>query len=368
MPRSPSTRPRSRRCPTIRDRTWRWRRSPARGAAADAVEILTSAIDALGADGQRPWRLEIELGLAHAALGQDEQAIAVLEGALGYLTTRHGLDLPPEGAVPLAELHEKHDNRGRALDLYNLLASGSDVANHFLYYRSAARLCASSTARARRVACYSARASSPLTTRSCGRRSRVSSPTFPNAGDRRGFWAGPRPGCEWSARSAAVWCAIPPAAAGVLQCGIRRAWTGTLLGRDLGEQSRSVSKHSASTNARVTVQTLRAMTSRSERIVMVTAYDATFARMLDEGGADILLVGDSLGMVVQGHDTTLPVTMDEMLYHCRAVARGTRARARGRRHAVHELSGLARGGARERRALPRPRAACTRSSSRAAPT
>lgn len=57
---------------------------------------------------------------------------------------------------------------------------------------------------------------------------------------------------------------------------------------------------------------------------MVTAYDATFARMLDEGGADVLLVGDSLGMVFQGHDSTLPVTMDEMLYHCRAVARGSK--------------------------------------------
>jgi 3-methyl-2-oxobutanoate hydroxymethyltransferase len=66
------------------------------------------------------------------------------------------------------------------------------------------------------------------------------------------------------------------------------------------------------------------MPSRSERITMVTAYDATFARMLDEGGADVLLVGDSLGMVVQGQETTLPVTMDEMLYHCRAVARGSK--------------------------------------------
>jgi 3-methyl-2-oxobutanoate hydroxymethyltransferase len=66
------------------------------------------------------------------------------------------------------------------------------------------------------------------------------------------------------------------------------------------------------------------MAARSERIAMVTAYDATFSRMLDEGGADILLVGDSLGMVVQGQTTTLPVTMDEMLYHCRAVARGSK--------------------------------------------
>ncbi len=75
---------------------------------------------------------------------------------------------------------------------------------------------------------------------------------------------------------------------------------------------------------RITVQTLRAMATRSERIVMTTAYDATFARMLEEGGADALLVGDSLGMVVQGLDTTLPVTLDEMIYHARAVSRGSR--------------------------------------------
>lgn len=57
-------------------------------------------------------------------------------------------------------------------------------------------------------------------------------------------------------------------------------------------------------------------------IAMVTAYDFTMARLLDEGGADMLLVGDSLGMVVQGHSTTLPVTVDEICYHGRAVARG----------------------------------------------
>ncbi|MDB4976757.1 MAG: 3-methyl-2-oxobutanoate hydroxymethyltransferase [Myxococcaceae bacterium] len=66
------------------------------------------------------------------------------------------------------------------------------------------------------------------------------------------------------------------------------------------------------------------MKLRQERIAMVTAYDATFAQMIDEGGADMLLVGDSLGMVVQGLDSTLPVTVDEMIYHCRAVSRGAR--------------------------------------------
>jgi 3-methyl-2-oxobutanoate hydroxymethyltransferase len=81
---------------------------------------------------------------------------------------------------------------------------------------------------------------------------------------------------------------------------------------------------------RVTIHTLRNHKQRGERITMLTAYDATFARLLDESGIDILLVGDSLGMVVQGHDTTLPVTLDEVIYHCRAVARGaTRAQVVG---------------------------------------
>ncbi len=74
---------------------------------------------------------------------------------------------------------------------------------------------------------------------------------------------------------------------------------------------------------RVTITTIRQMKERGEKIAVLTAYDATFARLFDEAGADVLLVGDSLGMVVQGHDTTLPVTLDEMAYHCRAVVRGT---------------------------------------------
>lgn len=73
---------------------------------------------------------------------------------------------------------------------------------------------------------------------------------------------------------------------------------------------------------KVTVKTLAQMKSQGERIVMATAYDATFARLLDQSGIDVLLVGDSLGMVIQGHTTTLPVTMDDMVYHTRAVVRG----------------------------------------------
>jgi 3-methyl-2-oxobutanoate hydroxymethyltransferase len=86
------------------------------------------------------------------------------------------------------------------------------------------------------------------------------------------------------------------------------------------------------TPRRVTIQTLRQMKERGERIAMLTAYDATFARLLDESGADVLLVGDSLGMVVQGHETTLPVTLDEIAYHCRAVVRGAR-----RAHVVGDM-------------------------------
>ncbi|HEX7097114.1 MAG TPA: 3-methyl-2-oxobutanoate hydroxymethyltransferase [Acidimicrobiales bacterium] len=83
---------------------------------------------------------------------------------------------------------------------------------------------------------------------------------------------------------------------------------------------------------RVTIHTLRQMKERGEKIAMLTAYDATFARLLDEGGADVLLVGDSLGMVVQGNDTTLPVTLEEMAYHCRAVVRGAK-----RAHVVGDM-------------------------------
>jgi 3-methyl-2-oxobutanoate hydroxymethyltransferase len=75
---------------------------------------------------------------------------------------------------------------------------------------------------------------------------------------------------------------------------------------------------------KVTIHTLQTMKERGDKITMLTAYDATFARLLDESQIDILLVGDSLGMVVQGHDTTLPVTLDEVIYHTRAVARGAR--------------------------------------------
>ncbi|MBF0611517.1 MAG: 3-methyl-2-oxobutanoate hydroxymethyltransferase [Magnetococcales bacterium] len=77
------------------------------------------------------------------------------------------------------------------------------------------------------------------------------------------------------------------------------------------------------TRPRVTFPLLRRMKAEQRKIVSVTAYDYTFSRLLDEAGVDILLVGDSLSMVVQGHDTTLPVTLEEMIYHTKAVVRGS---------------------------------------------
>jgi 3-methyl-2-oxobutanoate hydroxymethyltransferase len=83
---------------------------------------------------------------------------------------------------------------------------------------------------------------------------------------------------------------------------------------------------------KVTIHSLKKLKTAGQKICMVTAYDATFARILDEAGADVLLVGDSLGMVVQGNDSTLPVTMDQMIYHSRAVSRAAK-----RAHVVGDL-------------------------------
>ena len=73
---------------------------------------------------------------------------------------------------------------------------------------------------------------------------------------------------------------------------------------------------------KVTIRTLPRMKAQGEKITMLTAYDYPLARAVDEAGIEVILVGDSLGMVVLGHPTTLPVTMDDMVHHCKAVARG----------------------------------------------
>jgi 3-methyl-2-oxobutanoate hydroxymethyltransferase len=72
----------------------------------------------------------------------------------------------------------------------------------------------------------------------------------------------------------------------------------------------------------VTIRKLQDMKQAGEKFVCITAYDATFARLINEAGAETMLVGDSLGMVLQGHESTVPVSIDEMAYHTRSVARG----------------------------------------------
>ncbi len=75
---------------------------------------------------------------------------------------------------------------------------------------------------------------------------------------------------------------------------------------------------------RTTLTSLHALRDKGEKIAVLTCYDASFAALLETGGVNALLVGDSLGMVLQGHETTLPVTLDEMVYHTVCVARGSK--------------------------------------------
>jgi 3-methyl-2-oxobutanoate hydroxymethyltransferase len=81
-------------------------------------------------------------------------------------------------------------------------------------------------------------------------------------------------------------------------------------------------KSKATARAPVTVPRLRQMKAEGERIAALTAYDASFARAMDAAGVDLVLVGDSLGMVVQGHGSTLPVSVDDIVYHTACVSRG----------------------------------------------
>lgn len=82
-----------------------------------------------------------------------------------------------------------------------------------------------------------------------------------------------------------------------------------------------MSVHSTA-DGEITVSTLQAMKRDGLPVAAMTAYDASLARVIDDAGMDVVLVGDSLGMVIQGADTTLPVTIDDMVYHARAVYRG----------------------------------------------
>ena len=75
---------------------------------------------------------------------------------------------------------------------------------------------------------------------------------------------------------------------------------------------------------KLTIQDIVMMKQNGERVSMLTAYDASFAGLIDAAGIDMVLVGDSLGMVLLGYDSTIPVTMEEMLHHCRAASRGVK--------------------------------------------
>jgi len=80
----------------------------------------------------------------------------------------------------------------------------------------------------------------------------------------------------------------------------------------------------SSSRPTVTLSTLQKMKKRQEKFTCLTAYDACFGQLLSEAGVDVILIGDSLGMVLQGHDSTLPVTMEDMIYHISCVKRGNR--------------------------------------------
>ena len=77
--------------------------------------------------------------------------------------------------------------------------------------------------------------------------------------------------------------------------------------------------------SRITVSSLHKLKQAGERFAMLTAYDASFAAMVEQAGVELILVGDSLGMVIQGHDSTIPVSVEDILYHCQCVSRACRS-------------------------------------------
>ena len=94
--------------------------------------------------------------------------------------------------------------------------------------------------------------------------------------------------------------------------------------------------------SRVTLPKLHRQRAEGAKIPMLTCYDASFAALLEASGIELLLVGDSLGMTVQGHATTLPVTLDQMAYHTEAVVRGAAGQCCWRHARLFTLQSLSR--------------------------
>jgi 3-methyl-2-oxobutanoate hydroxymethyltransferase len=106
--------------------------------------------------------------------------------------------------------------------------------------------------------------------------------------------------------------------AALLQCSSSRIDLLTVLDMSV----HPIESAAPATRPRLNLPRLRDMSARGEKLSMLTCYDATFARVLEEAGVDVLLVGDSLGNVIQGESSTLPVTLEQMVYHTRCVAQG----------------------------------------------
>ena len=109
--------------------------------------------------------------------------------------------------------------------------------------------------------------------------------------------------------------------------------------------------------SRYSIHKLRELKAAGRKFAMITAYDYAGARLVEQAGAQVILVGDSLGSVVLGYDSTVPVTMDDMVHHTQGGRPGHGEGDRRRRHAVHELPGeRGRGDAERRAAAPGRRA------------
>src|SRR5690242_14485711 len=132
------------------------------------------------------------------------------------------------------------------------------------------------------------------------------------------------PSAFWGFRSSTP-AAIQAECAPLLRCSNERTSRSPPMSVHPAPADAANSAASPATRPAVTLPRLREALARGEKLAMLTCYDATFARVLDDAGADILLVGDSLGNVIQGETSTLPVTLEQMAYHTRCVAHGKRS-------------------------------------------